>query len=141
MRMRLTNYYTGSLSSLSSLPSNLNPVWLPAPVHVRNEFGAAARSWTPRVPRGSIVFPPSSNTNAGQLNYQLQDTAKYKAEIQSARPQKALQDAASFQPSVKQSDSPFRPSPEYPIILNDDQVKEKREYLTISNPQYTSSGR
>lgn len=125
-----------------SLPSNLNPVWLPAPAQVRKNFDAASRSWTPR---GSIVFPPNSNTNAGQLNYQLQDTAKYKAEVQAARsterPPKALQDITNFQPSKKLSDTSFRPSPEYPITLIDDPIKEKREYLQLSNPQYSSSVR
>lgn len=93
-----------------------------------------------------MVFPPSSNTNAGRLNYQLQDAEKHKPRSDETwavqlRPQKALYfpdgtkiPSSQSLRSESQSNSGFRPSPEYSVaVLNDDPIKGKRENPTLSN--------
>lgn len=90
---------------------------------------ASARSWSPRLnddepvassrswsPSSAVSFPQRRPfTNAGHLNYQRQDTAKYLRST--AKPKKLLFPdlTQNSQPSSGSAvDSGFRPSPEIP---------------------------
>lgn len=122
---------------------------------MNRQYAQVRNDWIPseRGGRGSVVFPPS-NTNAGQLNYQIQDAAKQRAAKDVARSTTTTTRSVYFQdyPELKVSQqspakefkpvSEFRPSPEFPIAVPQVSapVLEKRENppLQIISP-YTSS--
>lgn len=105
--------------------------------YVNRPYAQVRNDWIPteRGGRGSVVFPPS-NTNAGQLNYQIQDAAKQRAAKDVVRSTTTTARSVYFQdyPELKISQpspvkSGFRPSPEYPITIAQvsEPVLEKRE--------------
>lgn len=113
---------------------------------VRTNYEDNSRSWTPT--RGSVVFPPSK-TNAGQLQYQLEDAAKSPSSVSRPvpiRPPRTLYfpDGTKIQThsSVSPADHGFRPSPEIPVTIPlsvSESVKDKRENLVPSTPPFESS--
>lgn len=107
-----------------------------------------ARSWTPV--RGSIVFPPSKITNAGQLEYQRQDAARQESGKDASRSHDRQTKAFYFSDGTKksqpqtnsyQSDFEFRPSQEYPIeptrsVGSELAVKDVSKYSEpVNSPQ------
>ena len=108
--------------------------------YVNRSYVQVRNDWIPteRGGRGSVVFP-RSNTNAGQLNYQIQDAAKNRAAKDVVRTTSTTTRSVYFQdyPELKISQpSPstksvpgFRPSPEFPISIAQisEPVLEKRE--------------
>lgn len=118
---------------------------------VNRQYAQVRSDWVPteRGGRASVVFPLSSNTNAGQLNYQIQDAAKQRAEKDVIRTSTTSR-SVYFQdyPELKTSQpvnelksvSGFRPSQAYPITSSaSEPVVEKREFPTVqSNAPYAS---
>ncbi|XP_057375677.1 uncharacterized protein LOC130696603 [Daphnia carinata] len=119
---------------------------------VNRQYAQVRSDWVPteRGGRASVVFPLSSNTNAGQLNYQIQDAAKHRAEKDAVRTSTTSR-SVYFQdyPELKtpqpvnefKSVSGFRPSQAYPITSSaSEPVVEKREFPAVqSNAPYTSN--
>ncbi len=125
------------------------------PNYVNRPYAQVRSDWIPseRGGKGSVVFP-LSNTNAGQLNYQIQDAAKHRAAKDVARSTTTTTRSVYFQdyPELKVSQQlpvkelksvpDFRPSPEYPFTVPQVSVPvlEKRENppIQIISP-YTPS--
>lgn len=81
-----------------------------SPLILNGEQVASSRSWSPR---SDVSFPQKRPfTNAGQLNYQRQDAAKYLRTT--AKPKKLLFPDLAQASSGSNVDSGFRPSPEIP---------------------------
>ncbi|KAI9554133.1 hypothetical protein GHT06_019405 [Daphnia sinensis] len=112
---------------------------------VNRQYAQVRSDWVPteRGGRASVVFPLSSNTNAGQLNYQIQDAAKHRAEKDAVRTSTTSR-SVYFQdyPELKVSQpvnefksvSGFRPSQAYPITSSaNEPAVEKREFPTVQN--------
>lgn len=114
---------------------------------VNRQYAQVRSDWLPteRGGRASVVFPLNSNTNAGQLNYQIQDAAKQRFEkdvIRTSTTSRSVyfQDypelKASQQSPVNEfkSASGFRPSQAYPVTPSvSEPAVEKREYPTLQS--------
>lgn len=115
---------------------------------LRSDLETAPYSWRPS--RGSVVFPPNVNSNAGQLLYKLEDAATFQiakgtsSSISPVRTPQAVERpvVSKSQPNNNPSsgtgnptESGFRPSREYPLAYEiDDSLKEKREYAPNASP-------